>query len=56
MVDEILPCVILGSWGCPYMTSDSKKEGSSKSDFISKGAIIKHLMTGKGAQKRLNII
>ena len=30
--------------------------GSAKSDFISKGSLIKHLMRGEGGQKRLKII
>ena len=34
--------------GRPYMMSDGKGEGgSAKSDFISKGALIKHLMRGR---------
>ena len=40
-----------GIGGRPYMTSDGRGEGSDKSDFISKGSLIKHLMRGKGGQK-----
>ena len=41
----------------PYMTSDGRGGGSAKSDFISKGALIKHLMRGKGGgKKRAKII
>ena len=41
--------------GHPYMMSDGMGEGgSAKSDFISKGSLIKHLM--RGGQKRLKII
>ena len=32
------------------------KGGSAKSDFISKGALIKRLMRGEGGQKRAKII
>ena len=42
------------------MMSDGRGGGSSKSDFISNGAIIKHLMmrgkVGGGAKKRGKII
>ena len=39
------------------MTSDGRGEGGLvKSDFISKGALIKHLMRGRGGQKRVKII
>ena len=35
--------------GRPYMTSDGRGEGgSAKSDFITKGSLIKHLMRGGG--------
>ena len=41
----------------PYMTSDGRGEGgSAKSDFISKGALIKHLMRGGRGSKRAKII
>ena len=39
-------------WGRPYMTSDGRGEGgSARSEFISKGALIKHLMRGEGGSK-----
>ena len=39
--------------GRPYMTSDGRGEGggSAKSDFISKGSLIKHLMKKVGGSK-----
>ena len=41
----------------PYTTSDGRgKGGSAKSDFISKGVLIKHLMRGEGDRKRAKII
>ena len=38
-------------WGLPYITSDSRVEGSAKSDFIVKRALTKHLMRGEGVKK-----
>ena len=41
--------------GLPYMTSDGSGEGgSTKSDFITIGSLIKHLMRGVGGQKGKN--
>ena len=34
------------------MTSDGRGGGSAKSDFISKGALIKHLMRGGGGVEK----
>ena len=43
-------------WGLPYITSDSRVEGSAKSDFIDRGALTKHLKRGGGTKKRTKII
>ena len=42
--------------GRPYMTSDGRGRGSAKSDFISKGSLIKHLMRGERGQKMPKLI
>ena len=42
-----------GLRGCLYMKSDGRGEGGSdKSDFISKGALINHLMRGGGGVEK----